>query len=470
MGKSSSILQKLHDFTDEFGTSSPLNSVTKLHALVTKAGGGSAGLKRVEWLFELLMDLFRRGALPAEKLSKALLLGPCTGDGQRRVGVADILLTKLDLLHDVLVRVRGYLPSEVFYDLQENCGSVALYRILEKQDRPAWPPSAKAAQGVIGCLVYDTIWDDTILSWLRGRKPRTALWKRKDFEEIVKTLSGFDDEASLRSKAVDDSHAKELDEDLRFGLLSDLALQEKLSELRQGDQLDVKRACVLEEHLQHIKAKVQSLIKLVNEQEPNEYILAELKRFQLVGDVDSKRHVLIYYSPGDAGESVGNPRVYEPALRGRGTHAQRFLQVTMERHEAEPRALHAADLYFVNDIGKDGNKTQLLGSFCHPPEDQESKGRMVHVSKKVRKLLVLFTERSLCERLDKVRGHSAICQTHNIYVVSRKLPHLNSHDRLYQKGGTNRGNVLGPFDADSWSSSAACFFSTFLLFLWKKLA
>ena len=191
LSKSAAILQKLHDFTDEFGPKNPLNSVTKLHALVMKAGGGSAGNQRIVWLFELLMDLFRRGSLPEDRLSKGLLLGTSTGDGQRRVGVADVLLTKLDLLNDVLGRVRAYLPQEVFYDLQESCSTVALFRILEQENRVEWPASAIAAAGVIGSLVYDTIWDETILSWLRGRKSRASLWKRKDFEKIVKTLGAL---------------------------------------------------------------------------------------------------------------------------------------------------------------------------------------------------------------------------------------------------------------------------------------
>eukprot|EP00959_Pyramimonas_sp_CCMP1952_P117180 2449302-Pyramimonas_sp.AAC.1 len=57
---------------------------------------------------------------------------------------------------------------------------------------------------------------------------------------------------------------------------------------------------------------------------------------------------------------------------------------------------------------------------------------------------------SLDARLGVRRGHSTVNQVEKAYVVSKHALDLSDHERLHYLGG-NRGNLVGPIVAPSWT-------------------
>ena len=102
------------------------------------------------------------------------------------------------------------------------------------------------------------------------------------------------------------------------------------------------------------------------------------------------------------------------------------------------------DIYFINDCGKDGNKQVLLAGFL----DVDGK----NTPKQVRNINITFSENSMQDRLDRVRGFSTINQCERIHGVTKNVMDLTPHDRLHFPGSSNRGNFIGPVSMQSWAS------------------
>ena len=100
------------------------------------------------------------------------------------------------------------------------------------------------------------------------------------------------------------------------------------------------------------------------------------------------------------------------------------------------------DQWFINDVGKDGNKVALLGGFV----DDDNKV----LAKQVKVLNVTFSEESLQERLDRVKGGGAINQCERIFMVSKGKVDFRHHSRLHMEKASNKGNFIGPFGLPSW--------------------
>ncbi len=84
-----------------------------------------------------------------------------------------------------------------------------------------------------------------------------------------------------------------------------------------------------------------------------------------------------------------------------------------------------------------GNQATLLGGFT----DEEGK----QLPKSKRTIIMTYSESSCLERLNKVRGYSALNQTELLHIISLKALELTLHDRLHFSG-SNRGNVLCNID------------------------
>lgn len=112
---------------------------------------------------------------------------------------------------------------------------------------------------------------------------------------------------------------------------------------------------------------VAANVTLIDETQDDQAILAALKASpagQARGDATRRTHVLIYYDQQDAGESSSQPHLRVPPLRSKGQHLQRFLRLVMQRAENSDD-LDDTDIFTINDAGRSGNKSVILGAFLN---------------------------------------------------------------------------------------------------------
>eukprot|EP00913_Durusdinium_trenchii_P024825 g23300.t1 len=184
----------------------------------------------------------------------------------------------------------------------------------------------------------------------------------------------------------------------------------------------------LERFKQQAATLVASYISLAEETLSDGELLERIKQ-SAAGyaspDPSAKTHVLIYYSQHDGGEATAQPHLRVPPLRLRGQHAQRFAQMGLLRRGAvEGPDLVPGDVFIMT--GKEGNKMPLMNAFALPPETE--KGKPIPIAKKtVRQLSLMLSEKTIAQKMEKVRGYSSINQMQPLYVVSKLSLNLNLH-------------------------------------------
>ena len=162
-------------------------------------------------------------------------------------------------------------------------------------------------------------------------------------------------------------------------------------------------------------------------------------------------HILVYYGQTDSGKCNAQPHLRAPPLCARGEHLRSFVQNAMLRSGKANCEIDHKDIFVINDCGREGNRTALLNAFQTMPEAGAKKGAPI-TAKCVRNQFVILNEQSMSDRMNKVRGHSAINQVQTLLVITRVAPSLATHGRLYTEGATNRGNVIGRLANDDESS------------------
>lgn len=243
-----------------------------------------------------------------------------------------------------------------------------------------------------------------------------------------------------------------------FGLQSDKDLMQVIQDLSssgvQTDKDDLQR---IERSMAQARTLVNTYVSLAPETlEDNELreALAQSAAGSANASAENKSHVVIFYSQANAGEATAQPHLRIPGLRNRGKHMARFLSLCQTRRDASGE-LEAGDIYILNDCGKEGNHSKLLGSFHYTPEADEQ-GRLQKAlpikNKHCRQWMVCMSESSVCEKLNKVRGFASVNQVSRLHLVSKSVLSLNEHQRLYTPSATNRGNLLGPFVAEPEAS------------------
>ena len=211
-----------------------------------------------------------------------------------------------------------------------------------------------------------------------------------------------------------------------YGIDGTAVATEFLKNIEAGAD-EIEKASLLKKlarYKQEAATLVGSYIGLIEETRTDAEILQHLKTSaagSTKGDAGAKSHVLLYYSQTEGGESTAQPHLRVPPLRNRGEHCRRFVSFGLQRSAAYD--IMAGDAYVLVDAGRDGNKAMLLSSFVTPPEDPTQSG--TKLKKTIRTMTLLQSEKSLHERLEKVRGHSSINQTQTLYVVSRLALSLN---------------------------------------------
>ena len=192
--KSTAIVSQLLYLDDTYGTNGPLDSIHKLHSLLSKAGTGPGSVKKLEWMIGLICDLFDYGALGADHFTKRELGG--------RMGEA--LITKYDLLGELIKWAEeAGVDQAAIQKIKEITESLGTYREacgrswlpINQQPacpwRAAFPASADIFFGLLDGVVYSTAYDEVIVSWVRSKKALADFMKMSPVCETLEEVTGM---------------------------------------------------------------------------------------------------------------------------------------------------------------------------------------------------------------------------------------------------------------------------------------
>ena len=135
----------------------------------------------------------------------------------------------------------------------------------------------------------------------------------------------------------------------------------------------------------------------------------------LRGDAGDKSYVGVNYDQKLAGQATTHPWLRVPPLREGGDHAKKLIKGVMIGCGDED-ALPPGHLFFMWDAKRHGNEVALMKSFV------DSEGKMIKKEKTT--VYVNFTEKSLLERRDRVKGTGGIQTMEFLHVVSANASYL----------------------------------------------
>ena len=148
----------------------------------------------------------------------------------------------------------------------------------------------------------------------------------------------------------------------------------------------------------------------------------------------------IFYDYKIASQSSASPHLRAAGLRSNGDHLKKYIGNALAGYDAT--CIGPKDLYFLFDGKREGNKLSLHAGFAGPNGQ-----KVAHTSKCI---YLTFSEESLNDRLDKVRGLIPIEQVERMYVCGvRAFDELEEVKRKHYPG-SNRGNFIGPIKAPDW--------------------
>ena len=186
--KSATSLNILTSLDSKYGVNSPLDSVLKLHVLLTK----TQTVPKFEWTLELMISLFLRGKLGSADFSKRAL----TGGGNPARGTADVAMAKQEIRNYLLrwgdeeIKV----PSSCMDQLREMSTATEKFRewVSSKATpwRATWPAAADALLHLVERMVFDVDYDEEILAWLRSRKALPELFESECLAEVMEEIRG----------------------------------------------------------------------------------------------------------------------------------------------------------------------------------------------------------------------------------------------------------------------------------------
>ena len=323
--------------------------------------------------------------------------------------------------------------------------------------RATLPPSTDSLLSFLEDAVFHKVYDEALLSWLHARKPIAELLDvktiRDTLDEIQEALETEGKSGGEKAEG-DQQMCQQEDEEGMLGMDGDATLQAVRSELQSSDDpQDQEDFQKLERYMSAAINKVKVCVELAPETLTDPELseaLAKSAAGSCRPDAAKKEHVLIWYSAAECGEATAQPHLRVPALRARGDHFLRVFRTCQMRYENATGELPDRDIYAVCDAGKEGNKGLLLGKFIFPNVETDPK----MVPKHVRTLAATFEEPSIVERFELARGFSSVNQLMKVHLVTAGPLDINQHSRLHTAKATNRGNLLGPFQMDSWEDQS----------------
>lgn len=188
------VFKLLLDLDEAKGLDNPLDKVSKLHLLVSKA----ATKEKLEFMIPLMVDLFLNGALSADAFSVRLLKGISTNNK----GMCDVVILKqnlLDHLHrwcaeqkfasdvlDTIRKVTGSLES-----IRQHCGVVGKPKgKLNLAWKAGWMPSADLMLNVFEAVIYNCDYDDVLLNLLKANKQKPAeIFNEPPLSELLEEIT-----------------------------------------------------------------------------------------------------------------------------------------------------------------------------------------------------------------------------------------------------------------------------------------
>ena len=174
---------------------------------------------------------------------------------------------------------------------------------------------------------------------------------------------------------------------LRPGIASDQAIKEVTP------QLDDPATLALVRFRRQAEMLVDSSVIFAHELMSDDEIIKLLQDSpigSIRGDAANKTHVLIYYDPQEGGETQSKPTIRTPPLRNKGGHLSRFIRLVMSRGgDSSADDLTEGDVYVINDVGKQGNKSTIINAFTN------KKGEVVPTHSKILFVVVVAAAENL---------------------------------------------------------------------------
>ena len=448
---------------EELGASNPMDSIYKLHKVVTRAGSP----ERIEWAFELMLDLWKSGALKSDQLSIRHL--DVRGLGANGKGIIDLLCFKKEVLRHLTGEL---LDSNSFSSSQkqtlrdvcnggisrfrEKCGYVynAKFMKVDLQWRAKLSQPEELLLSLIENVVFSTEVDSALRTALRNRKDVASMLSTQPLsgliEDITDSLKSANksDEFVIQGDAeveevegeVDPATSASMSEVLPSDVSTEVARVAKTSDTNKGQMDNFIAACwrKVDTHVLLLQegADASSLCDRLKDTEVN-----KLRQGEQAKTTNDRRFVLIVYDLKSGGESASHASSRLPPLRNNGEHLKMCLRASIDAVE-NGTMMGEEDLYLLFDGGRPGLKSNLLAGFLAPD------GTML--AKSPRMLYFNMDEETYLARFGKVRGFNYNL-TETCYCVTRDQLDMPVKRRKYFPG-TNRNNVLGPISCPAYTN------------------
>ena len=384
--KSPQTFELLLSLDEDEGVNNPLDSVSKLQAVVIKTGSKEG----LEWFMPIFVDFFKVGLITPDDCSLRSLEG--VSKTAVKKGLIDVMMAKRDI-RDYLFQWghEQHIDSAILNNVKECAASINVFRrrcgylggARNKQHTPdqswksGWPNSAHLLLNLYESIVFGREYDESILENLKAKKVKPAeMLKEEPFEELLQEVAtALEAERSSASAGPAEADAPQQPDPTEDGDgdqddTDPIALAAKahgieaeavLREVPLGDS-ETHR---LNRYIRQAEQYVSANVCLVHELMSDEEIITLLKGSgagSALGSSEKKTHVLVWYDQQEGGESSAQPHLRIPPLRSKGQHLQRFIRLAMERTDT-PDEIRDQDVFIVNDAGRSGNKTAIVNSF-----------------------------------------------------------------------------------------------------------
>ena len=139
------------------------------------------------------------------------------------------------------------------------------------------------------------------------------------------------------------------------------------------------------------------------------------------------------------------PQIRKPPLRD---HFRRQIQAALQGCNCKD-TIPENVVFVIWNVGKDGNDGDIQKVFCYEEEENAEGGAgkkkkgVSALKKTICKIGVGYTEQSLSDRRDQIRGFGTVEQTETVYIVSGSALKVEKKARLHFKG-TTAGSWIFP--------------------------
>ena len=448
----------------------PFDGWTKIQTIIGK-GGSADGIC---WLFFGIWDMHERGEIP-DGISLRAMQGKLPQSGGK--GPLDLLLYKKGLLNHLLRDwardVSKHWSKSVMELIEKNTSTHHQYRAavgfpsLNKgacmQWKFGWPDSADEFFMLVESIVYSNDHDIILKSHCKNRKTFADACDSAGIAELLDDikLKCEDERTRLSAAPTEKSDSAPAESARSSGTKKDDGSESEVedvdahmaialpAQVADGTHAKVNR------YRMHARRLIQSHVQLEVDP-PSEAVMTQIITKSVAGSIRGLRSedssgkqmhkslVHITYDVKVAGRSSSQAHLRVPPLRNNGAHLTKCIGACI-KSRGDSDNLDPGDCYVIFDGMKHGNEQPLVH---HPFKTLAGDAIVKHV----RKLSILYSEKSLKERSGRVRGYMPISQLEHCYVITGHALRMESKDHCHFDG-TNQGLVLGYVTAAKWSDA-----------------